>query len=58
MTVVWQGETIVIRVGDVLWALLLLAAGWVVSRRVANTLRKRMEAKDVLSASGREATAR
>lgn len=58
MTVVWQGETIVIRVGDVLWALLLLAAGWVVSRRVANALRKRMEAKDVLSASGREATVR
>lgn len=57
-TVVWQGETLVIRVGDVLWALLLLAAGWVVSRRVANALRKRMEAKDVLSASGREATAR
>ncbi len=57
-TVVWQGETIVIRVGDVLWALALLAAGWALSRRVGNYLRKRMEEKDVLSAAGREATVR
>ena len=57
-TVVWQGETIVIRVGDVHWALVLLAAGWVVSRRVGNYLRRRMEEKDVLSAAGREATVR
>lgn len=57
-TVVWQGETLVIRVGDVLWALVLLVAGWVISRKIGNAVKKRMEARDMLSAPGREATAR
>ena len=58
LKVVWQGETIVIRVGDVVWALALLVAGWVISRWVGKMLRKKMEARDVLSAPGREAAAR
>ena len=58
LKVVWHGETIAIRLGDVLWAVALLVVGWAVSRWLGNTMRKRMEAKDVLSASGREAAAR
>lgn len=58
LTVVWRGETIVIRVGDVAWAVFLLAAGWAVSRWLGNLVRKKMAAKDALSAPTREAAAR
>jgi small-conductance mechanosensitive channel len=58
LKVVWQGKTIAIHVGDVVWAVVFLAAGGVVSRWLGNMMRRRMEAKDVLSATGREAAAR